>query len=509
MMHAGGAIAQQANDKKNLKIAEDAFERADYLRAKNLYEQISNHDTSNIDVVYKIGLCILAVDKTDTTCLSYFRRSKNRINEAHYYLGKVYHLEGKEKQALEEYYKFKSKNKGKEISLEEVETSIRTAESALEQEAKKESWVIHNAGAKVNSSYPDYVPLIWNLNGSLVFTSRREGSKGGLKDPYGHYYEDVFVSRRSEEKWQPAVPISDAINTEAHDACVAFSPDGNELLIYRTDEKQTGGDLYISTYNGSEWSIPVKLGPEINSEFLETSACFSSSGNEIIFASNRPGGFGGKDLYITRKFMNGRYSLPRNMGPEINSSEEEDAPFIDKYSNDLYFSSKGHNSIGEYDIFISKYNENTDKWLKPENAGMPINSSNDDIYFIKYDEGNKAMFTSRREGGYGEADIYEVDFKESSQVICYLKFNTTKVTDKSSYSDLSLFMYDDNTGRILGSYKPNKEYMSMVLVAEVNRPVKMVIESHGCEPIIEHRRFSAEDKELSLELHDKIKTEVK
>jgi hypothetical protein len=204
--------------------------------------------------------------------------------------------------------------------------------------------------------------------------------------------------------------------------------------------------------------------------------------------------------------MNGKYSLPFNLGPEINTPEEEDAPFIDKNDNTLYFSSRGHNGIGEYDIFSCDFDENLEKWSKPQNLGMPINSSTDDIYFIKLDDGHNAMFTSRREGGYGDADIYQVNFNESSQVTIYIKFNTEKLTDKIIARELTLSLYDEENGKLLGLYRPNKEYMSIVLVADVGKKHKIIIESNGCEPIIEHRSFLQNEKELFIELHDKLNT---
>jgi hypothetical protein len=494
------------DDRKKLTAADDAFDRLDFLRAFDLYQEIAAKDTGNYQAVYKMGICLLSINKTDTNCLKYLRKSKSRVPEAHFYLARVMHLEGHERAALDEYYRFKTLNKEKEIMNEELDHCIATAEIALKQETEKQTFVVKNLGAQINSSFPDYVPLVWSMNGDLVFTSRREASKGGMKDPYGRFYEDIYIAQRSGTDWNKPSPISDVINTEGHDACVAFSPDGKELLIYRTDEKQTGGDLYISTFNGTAWTAPVKLGPEINSEYLETSACFSSSGNDIIFASNRPGGSGGKDLYITRKFLNGKYSLPRNLGPEINSSEEEDAPFVDKADNRLYFSSRGHNSMGEYDIFSSPFDPDKETWGKPENLGMPINSSTDDIYFIKLDGGDHAMFTSRREGGYGDADIYQVNFNESTQTTLYLRFNIDKLTDKSEAKHLVLTMYDELDGRVLGVYRPHREYLSVVLVADIDKKYKMIIETEGCEPIIGHYTFTSADKEMTIELHDKLKT---
>jgi hypothetical protein len=490
--------------KKNLKLAEDAFERIDFLKAFNLYAEIIKYDTTNYNAIYKSGVCLFSINKTDTSCLKYFYKIKNKIAEAHFFIGRIFLFEGFSKKAIEEFYQFKSLNKETEISNTEVAHWISICESAIKEESKQHNLIVRNLGNSINTSFSEYVPLVWNVNGSLIFTSRRSDSKGGLKDPYGRFYEDIYVAKKIGSSWSAPASISDNINTSSHDACVAFSPSGNELLIYRTDEKQTGGDLYISEYDGIKWSQPQKLGPEINSEYLETSACFSASGNEIIFSSNRPGGLGGKDLYITRKFMNGKYSLPYNLGTNINTPEDEDAPFIDKNNNTLYFSSKGHNTIGEFDIFISEFNMDLDRWAKAENLGMPINSTSDDIYFSKIDDKNSAMFTSRRDGGFGDADIYEVNFNESTQATVYCRFNTEKIIDKKGLQDLHLSLYDDVTGKLEGIFRPNKEYMTMILVATVDKPYKMIIEGAGIEPAISKTIFTNADKELNISLDKRI-----
>lgn len=501
-----GAWAQQdgAARKKNIEKAEDAFDRADYLRAYNLFAEIIKYDTTNAEYYFKSGYCLFSINKSDTSCVRYFMKSKDTIPESHYFIGKIYLFNGNPKKALDELYHFKNINKEEIVSNKDVLSAIKACESAMYEEANKQAYIIKNLGDKINTKYPEYVPLFWNLNGSLVFTSRRPEGKGGKTDPYGKYYEDVFLAPQNAGSWSNPGSISNNINTDAHDACVAFSPDGKELLIFRTDAKQTGGDIYSSKFNDTAWSVPVMLGPEINSKYLEASACFSGDGNSIIFSSNRPGGLGGRDLYIVKKFMNGKYSLPRNLGPLINTAEDEDAPFIDKGNNNLYFSSKGHNTIGEYDIFLSPYNETNEQWGKAENLGVPINSTNDDIYFSKIDNTNKALFTSRRDGGFGDADLYSIDLNESSRVIVYIKFNYDEIGSKENLFDLKLSLFDSETGRLEGLYKPNKDYMSIVLPLTVDKNYKMLIEGKNIRPIINITSFSEEEKEITINLKKAI-----
>jgi hypothetical protein len=498
------AMPSFAQEKKLLKTADDAFDRADFMKAFNLYSEILKKDTGNYEVIFKSGVCLFGMNKTDTACIPYFVKSAPHVPEAHYYLGRAYQLKGWTKKAIDELYTFKKVNDEVGIESTEVINLIRNCETALALESQQENYIVKNLGPHINSKYPEYVPLIWKMNGSLVFTSRRENSKGGLKDPYGKFYEDIYIAQHDQNDWQNPISFSEEVNSTTHDACVAFSPDGTELIIYRTDEKQTGGDLYLSKYDGTKWSAPVKMGPEINSEYLEASACFSADGDEIIFSSNRPGGLGGKDLYRVRKFMNGKYSLPFNLGPAINTPLDEDAPYIDPRDNALYFSSKGHNSMGEYDIFKSAYNTETSRWMKPENLGVPINSTNDDIYFMKLDDKETAYFTSRREGGYGDADIYQINFDESTQLVIYCRIKYSGL-EKTELKDLQLSMYNGENGRMEGIFRPNKNYMTMVLVAALNKPYKLIIESPNTEPVIKNIVFESTTKEIEIEVSRKLK----
>jgi hypothetical protein len=203
--------------------------------------------------------------------------------------------------------------------------------------------------------------------------------------------------------------------------------------------------------------------------------------------------------------MNGKYSLPYNLGPAINTSEDEDAPFIDKNDNTLYFSSKGHNSMGEYDIFKAVQKTDSCNWTNAENMGTPINSTNDDIYFVKQGDDGQAFFTSRRTGGYGDADIYEVNFNESTQLIIYGKINSHKIEDKSELNDIQISVYDEETGKLQGIYKPNKNYMTFILVVLKNKPYKILVEGNHIEPVIKKITFNDSDKEINIDVDKKIK----
>jgi Tol biopolymer transport system component len=274
--------------------------------------------------------------------------------------------------------------------------------------------VIENLGPSVNSSLPDYVPVISASGDDLFFTSRRNGGTTDQKDPNGDFFEDVYFSKNINGHWTEAVNLGNPVNTSTHDAAVAIAPSGNQLLIYRTNEQQDAGDIYVSSAEKEGWSTPELLSEKINSRYFEPSACFSPDEQSVYFASNRPGGFGGKDLYRVVKLPDGNWSDPVNLGPDINTAGHEDAPFISADGKYLLFSSTGHGSIGGYDVFKAVYHSETGMFTSPVNIGHPVNTVFDDIYLVLDASGSTGYYSTNRKGGFGGHDIYKVTFNHNN-----------------------------------------------------------------------------------------------
>ncbi len=248
----------------------------------------------------------------------------------------------------------------------------------------------------------------------LIFTSRREGSTGiGNVDRDLMFFEDIYISYFRDGKWQPAQNMGIKINTEFHDASIGLSADGKELYLYKDEN---GGDIYVSRMNeDSTWTTPEPLSENINSRFSENSVCISPDGNTLFFTSDRPGGKGGIDIYYSEKDKKGRWGKPVNMGAPVNTSSDDDGPFIDYDSKTLYFSSRAHAGMGGFDIFVSEFDSTSKKWSEPVNIGYPINTPDDDIYFVKSGDSKYGYYASVKDGGIGEKDIYKVLIPENIQ----------------------------------------------------------------------------------------------
>ncbi|MEN2992867.1 MAG: OmpA family protein [Bacteroidia bacterium] len=286
---------------------------------------------------------------------------------------------------------------------------LKNAEKYL---ASPAAVTIRNLGAAVNSPYPDYAPVISADETVLLFTSRRPGSTGNQRASDGLPYEDIYISEKNPDgSWGPVRNLGAPLNTSVHDACIALSADGQTLFLFNSDN---GGDIFISRLKGRKWLSPRNMGAPINSKYWEPSVCLSADERLLFFVSDRPGGLGGRDIYLCRRLPNGKWSAPINLGPPVNTPYDEDGPFFHPDGKTLFYSSNGPNSMGGFDIFRTELRPDS-TWSTPVNLGYPINTPGDEIYFVLSASGLHGYYASEREDSYGEKDIYMIDFSAAYQ----------------------------------------------------------------------------------------------
>ena len=207
--------------------------------------------------------------------------------------------------------------------------------------------------------------------------------------------------------------ISQNINTNSHEASINLTADGQTLIVYKDD----GGDgnIYFSKWDGNDWTSIQSFGSDINSKYWESHACLSADNNTLYFVSDRPGGYGGRDIYRCVKLPNGLWSKSLNVGPTINTKYDEDGPFISADGITLNFSSIGHKSMGGFDIFVSMIEEDK-KFSEPRNIGYPINTTDDDVFFVTSPDGKRGYFSSAKAGGLGDKDLYKMSILDAKEV---------------------------------------------------------------------------------------------
>lgn len=485
-----------AQSKSLREDAEYYFDSQDYKKAYELYDKICKQSPKNYDYKFRLALSSLYYPEKKARSIELLNEIKNidKSPEIDYYLGKAYHVNYQFSDATKFYETFlstQSKAKSNKLSdddlklIENAKLGILNCKNGQELVEKKVVANIKNLGGPVNTNEIEGVPVISADESMMIFTYVGKKSTGGLLDEFlvpdkenGNYHEDIFMSTRSKDTvWSQPQGIA-SLNTKGNDAAVALSPDGQSLFSFVSDVNNPG-DLYYSTLNGQNWAEPKKLNSNINSEYWEGSCSISADGKYLYFASERPGGIGGRDLYVSEK-INGTWGPAKNLGPSVNTPYNEDAPFIHIDGITLFFSSEGHKSIGGYDIMYTMKKDN--KWIEPINMGIPLNTTEDDRYYVINAKGNVGYFSSNRGdlGGKGSQDIYSVSpgILGAKPILALLKgivYANDKpteakieVTKKESNERLDPFNANSKTGKYLMAITPGSGYKIKVTAEGVD-----------------------------------------
>ncbi len=389
-------------------------------QAREMFESAANLNPENIWANYMAGKTYLETVNKERASM-YFERvfalDPNFRYDILYSIGRGYQYGLHFEEALNYYNKYKEKTlndvnyRGKDkVQLREVEQRISECQNGQEYLKNPKHYAIVNVSEKVNSPWPDYGPVLNEDETVLIFTSRRqEENLNENVDEDNFYFEDIFISEKDAKgEWSPARNIGEPVNITYHSSNLALSADGKTLFQYRDDN---GGDIFFSTLEADgSWSYPEPLSEYINSSFAEKSVSISQDGNLLFFSSNRPGGLGGIDIYMSKKDDKGKWSRSVNLGPTINTEFDDESPFIDYDGKTLYFSTKGRKGMGGYDIFKSVYDSTANDWSEPVNIGYPINTPDNDVFFVSTKDGKRGYYASVRDDGQGYTDIYMVNF---------------------------------------------------------------------------------------------------
>ena len=444
------------------------FLEGNYLMAVQSFEQAFAIDSSNSNINYKVGVCYLNLPAKKKKALPFLDMAVMQIAknydedepsvkgapvDAIFYHGKALHYSGQFADAILEFEKYQkiigTKNKEKAI---EIARLIEMCNNAVEMSKHPENITITNLGDSINTEFPDYGPVVNADESVMMFTSRRPGGERGVD---GAYFEDIFISKRqSDGSWSKGTKLFSLVNTNSNEAVIGLSADGQKAYFYKDE------DIYYSTLTGETWSALVPFGQEINSKFFESHISFSSDESTLYFVSDRPGGLGGKDIYRCLKLPNGKWSAPYNLGPGINTQYNEDAPYLTPDGKKLFFSSEGHSSIGGLDIFyslLSKDSADNTTYSKPISLNMPLNTADDDEFYIPTTSGIHAYFSSAREGGKGDQDVYIADLPKAIQLdpLVLLKGFVTYDGSHERPEKVEIRVFDYATNELVAICKPN------------------------------------------------------
>ncbi len=402
------------NYKKIFTKAEEYFVNENYPAGLILYLRLDSIQKANANINFKIGMCYLNSATYKTKSIPYFEeavkstsakfkelsiKETNSPLSTYFYLAKAYQLNYEFDKAITMYEKYKTilgTDKKNASEVEEMNHYIETCNNGKELIKKPVNIVVTNLGEGVNTKYPEYSPVVSLDEETLIFTSRRNGGTSDYLLPDGQYLEDIYISNYVDGKWGKATLISPNINSMDCEASINLSSDGTNLLVYKDDNGD--GNIYESELKGNNWgTLKYEMSP-INSAAWETHACYSSDNRVLYFVSDRTGGFGGRDIYKCLRLPNGKWGPAQNLGEKINTKYDEDGVFIAPDGKQIFFSSKGHNSMGGFDIFTSLINDENGFWSEPVNYGYPVNTTDDDVFLITSPDGRRAFFSSDKEG---------------------------------------------------------------------------------------------------------------
>ena len=374
---------------------------------------------------YRKGFLLLEIRKDYIGAIPHFQMATKDVHhnadmfstkdnsaptDAFFHLASCYHLNEVIDKAEENYNKFLEVSKKKSELIPITQTRLAQCVEAKKQMGAPVNVYLRNIGKEINTEFPEYSPVV-SLDGSaLYFTSRRSWENGeteSFKDPViNQYPEDVYVSYRDfDSSWSDPVRL-DFCEPRRNEATIALSTDERKIYLY--EDSTGGGDIYYTDfYHAKFQDIRILETEGINTEYWETHCMMTHDKQIFFFVSDRPGGLGGRDIYMIKRIGKDGWSEPINLGPNVNGPGDEDAPFISIDNQTLYFSTNGVRSIGGFDIMTTRMQPDS-TWSLSENLGYPFNSTNDDIFYTTTIDGRKGYMTSFRKDGFGEKDIYEI-----------------------------------------------------------------------------------------------------
>ncbi len=419
-------------------LADNAIYTADYNKAKTYYLKALSHRPDNYNA--NLGMAILLTDYIENydNSLPYLEKAlklnpkKDTAPALMFALGRNFQYLGKYDSAIYYFQKLKRYEDIDDKMFEKKLTqNIADCNYAKEnnQTVSATKWYVVNAGNTINTDMPEYVPVLTG-NNQMIFTSKRKDDEKEKFNLYnGQYFEAMYIAHMHNGRTTApklfTIPKSSLISklSSSDESVISMLPDGKEMFLYKNG-KIYQGDLTASLEH------PKKLDKIINFDYYQNHASLSKDGQTLYFTSESAIGNGGNDIYKSVKKQDGSWGVRENLGKVINTEFDEESPFIADDGKTLYFSSKGHVGYGGFDIFKTVYENG--KWSTPENLGLPINSSANDIFFIINAAGNAGYFSSSRAGGLGDYDIYKINFMDKYLLDCNSPEATTLNIDASS-----------------------------------------------------------------------------
>lgn len=452
---------------KSSEIAKQAdikFKAGNYEEALTDYLTLFKDDPRSEQYNYRIGICYLNTNINKAKAAPYLENVTKREqydNNALYLLGRAYHYAYRFDDAIRAYNRFKDVGKGTSENLKDVERQLQYCFNSKELIKFPVNVSFKNLGKNINTPNPDYYPFVSSDETFMIFNSKRAEGDARQKED-GSYSPSAYRSNIKNGNFSKTTNISSFIDLpDGDEEVVGLSPDGKIMLIYHDDFKGLYNLYMLTADSGFNYGGIKKLSESVNGKYHEMAASINNEGDVLYFASDRPGGKGGTDIYMSKKLPNGEWGTPVNLDEPINTTANEDFPNLSPDGKTLYFSSDGHTSMGGYDIFKATFDDKNNRWVGVKNLGYPINTPMDNTNFRISNSGRYGYISAVRAGGEGDLDIYRVSFNEVDhnyiviRGVITARDNTAVGVRPLNYKAVTVKVINNANKEIFGTYQLN------------------------------------------------------
>lgn len=472
-----------AQNNKSLAEAQRLFNFKNYEEALPKYLEAVQSGVKDPMALYQAGICYKMSQSTDTQIqgIPYYEQAiaakKTLPAIAYYDLASLYLKDEQLQKALETFSAYRDLVKLDKKAVAMADKGKSACQNAIALMSVPRNFSVHSFPGSVNTKYTEYNPVVSADESVLAFTALRPNT--GRTRSGDKFIEEIYVSYNKSGNWSE--PVLVPIASEYNVGTAGISADGQKMIVFMGGASDQG-NLFQVNKAGDTWSKPSILSNTINSSGLESTSSMTPDGKVIYFASDRQGGFGGLDIWRIEKKAEGKWSVPTNLGSDINTKDNEDAPFIHPDQKTLFFTSDGHATIGGRDIFKSTLDNG--KWSSPENMGYPVNTTSNDNYFTLLADGKRAYFSSDRKGGQGAQDIYYLDMPENAMTIP-LTMIKGKIINGETGKPMPTKMYvvdAESKKELEFVYDPDPKTGEYLIILPPSRNYDIIIESEGFLP---------------------------
>ncbi|QCR23303.1 OmpA family protein [Pontibacter sp. SGAir0037] len=457
-------VASAQSNRKLMRSGNKFFDNSNFRAAVPFYEQIIANSPNNALAYYYAGISYMSFDKERAADYVYRAQEldANVNRDLLYWIARIEHINYSFDEAIANFEAYKKTiSKRDKARIQEIDMRIQHARNAKKQVENPKDVFVRNLGGTINTAYSEHSPVISTDDNYLLFTSRSASVTGGTEAEDGEYYEDIFESRRVQGgDWDEPHSLAGRLSSTGHDASIQLYDKDTKMLLYR---QENNGDILFSERGATgQWGLPQSVGSNINTRDFESDAYITKDGKRLFYSTNHYSKNRDLDIYVSERQPDGEWGKPVSLGNVINTPYDDDSPYLADDGVTLYFSSRGHNTMGGYDIFVAVYDTVAHQWGQPQNMGAPINTPDDDTYYRLSPDGSYAYLSSYRIGGWGEKDIYTINYLRPIRIVGQvftmqdsIPIPDVKLVFSSTTADQRPISYLDITRAGKGNYEVN------------------------------------------------------